>query len=395
MPIISHLSFSRSGGAGQVMQRLSAAQREKGWDSREVTLLKRNLRQEPLVSPLHTMAAFVDDALVKTPSFSAPISLARDTLSAGLNRLDPQTALTHLHWLNGVSDVSRVAKKFPGVPMVWTMHDMNPFTGVCHQSLGCSDYQTGCGTCPAVRGIFQKHVVQHFEKKTNQLRDLKIALVAPSQWLATQARQSPITAGHAVRVIPNPLDPSWHKEHPKSDRSGSDQRRIVVIASDLSDPLKGVGKIVEAHQSSEDFRNTLELVLVGSRGDQWQTAQNVLWTGALQKTDLQELLSTSDYVASASLAESFGLGIIEGAASGALPLVPSSGALEEVKDALRAGMTFSNERELQSCLEQIARQPRPAERLRSELKKSSHKLYSAGTVERQYSKIYAELGVIQ
>jgi glycosyltransferase involved in cell wall biosynthesis len=341
------------------------------------------------------MAAIVDDALVKTPSFEAPISLVRDSLSAGLNQLDPQSDLIHLHWLNGVSDISRVAKSFPGVPIVWTLHDMNPYTGVCHQSLGCSEYQTGCGTCPAVRGIFQKRVVQHFEKKANQLRDVKIALVAPSQWLATQARQSPITAGHAVRVIPNPLDPSWQKEHPKSDRSGSDQRRIVVIASDLSDPLKGVGKIVEAHQSLEDLGNTLELVLVGSRGDQWQTAQNVLWTGALQKTDLQELLSTSDYVASASLAESFGLSIIEGAASGALPLVPSSGALEEVRSALGAGMAFSNEQELRSCLEQIARKPRPAERQRSELKKSSHKLYSAETVERHYSKIYAELGVIQ
>ena len=34
------------------------------------------------------------------------------------------------------------------IPIVWTFHDMNPFTGGCHYDEGCGRFVECCGGCP-------------------------------------------------------------------------------------------------------------------------------------------------------------------------------------------------------------------------------------------------------
>ena len=37
--------------------------------------------------------------------------------------------LVHLHWVSGMLDHNTLPQHFRGRGMVWTLHDMNPFTG--------------------------------------------------------------------------------------------------------------------------------------------------------------------------------------------------------------------------------------------------------------------------
>ena len=39
-----------------------------------------------------------------------------------------------------------------GKPVVWTMHDMWPCTGICHHARECTRYQQECGNCPFIHG---------------------------------------------------------------------------------------------------------------------------------------------------------------------------------------------------------------------------------------------------
>ena len=52
-----------------------------------------------------------------------------------------QADVIHLHWINqgmlSLKDIQRILAS--GKPVVWTMHDMWPFTGICHYSGECEN----------------------------------------------------------------------------------------------------------------------------------------------------------------------------------------------------------------------------------------------------------------
>ena len=62
--------------------------------------------------------------------------------------------LIHLHWINqGMLSLSGIRKILrSGKPVVWTMHDIWPATAICHVTLGCRRFTTGCCNCRLLPG---------------------------------------------------------------------------------------------------------------------------------------------------------------------------------------------------------------------------------------------------
>ena len=60
-----------------------------------------------------------------------------------------QADVIHLHWINqGMLSMQGVRKILEsGKPVVWTMHDLWPCTGICHYTRGCDHYRTECHNC--------------------------------------------------------------------------------------------------------------------------------------------------------------------------------------------------------------------------------------------------------
>ena len=60
--------------------------------------------------------------------------------------------IVHLHWTNGGFLSLDNVDQLLGLnkPVVWTLHDMWPFTGHCVYSFGCDRWQRGCGHCRRV-----------------------------------------------------------------------------------------------------------------------------------------------------------------------------------------------------------------------------------------------------
>src|SRR5690606_1458727 len=52
----------------------------------------------------------------------------------------------HLHWVNGLVD-NRFFR-MTDQPIIWTLHDMTPFTGGCTYDRNCGRFTIGCGACP-------------------------------------------------------------------------------------------------------------------------------------------------------------------------------------------------------------------------------------------------------
>ena len=60
-----------------------------------------------------------------------------------------QADVIHLHWINqgmlSLTDIRKILES--GKPVVWTLHDMWPFTGICHYAGNCDKYKTQCQQC--------------------------------------------------------------------------------------------------------------------------------------------------------------------------------------------------------------------------------------------------------
>ena len=62
--------------------------------------------------------------------------------------------IIHLHWINqgmlSLGDIKRILES--GKPVVWTMHDMWPCTGICHHARTCVKFQSECTHCQYLIG---------------------------------------------------------------------------------------------------------------------------------------------------------------------------------------------------------------------------------------------------
>lgn len=102
--------------------------------------------------------------------------------------------VVHLHWLAFFADYPSFFGSIPRhVPIVWTLHDMNAFTGGCHYGSGCDKFKSGCGGCPQILNPSPRDVsVDSFQAKRSALAGRRIHVTAPSQWMIDLAQQSSI-----------------------------------------------------------------------------------------------------------------------------------------------------------------------------------------------------------
>ena len=109
----------------------------------------------------------------------------------------------HLHWINGTVDICRDIQFLKNRCIVWTLHDMNPFTGGCHYSGSCRKFEGMCGSCPQLGSIDENdHARKQWIRKKTAYRELDITVVCPSQWLAGEARKSNLFRKKDIHVIP-------------------------------------------------------------------------------------------------------------------------------------------------------------------------------------------------
>lgn len=181
--------------------------------------------------------------------------------------------VVHLHHINGgffsYTELIRLSRQ---VPIVWTLHDMWGFTGTCHNSMNCTRWESGCGSChhPAPGARFDlSH--WHWRRKREAYRSARLTVVAPSRWLTELARRSPLMGHLPVHCIPNSIDTAIFR--PAKDRRGLRQRwgislaaKVVMIGSAvLNDEKKGTGRLLQVLSGlPPKLRAEMVVLLVGN-----------------------------------------------------------------------------------------------------------------------------------
>jgi glycosyltransferase involved in cell wall biosynthesis len=143
--------------------------------------------------------------------------------------------IIHLHWVAGMLDYSSFFKNNKK-PVVWTLHDMNPFQGLFHykeDELRNWNY-----------GKFDTEI-QIIKRKSIKSRKSKLAIVSPSKWLLKEALNSKVFKNSTSCCIPNPINNEVFSDR-KKNLIKADKVVFLFIAHSVIIRRKGFDLLVEA-----------------------------------------------------------------------------------------------------------------------------------------------------
>ncbi len=170
----------------------------------------------------------------------------------------------NLHWVSRFIDFPTFFSKNTDKPIVWTMHDMNPFTGGCHHAVDCEGFKAQCEKCPQLSLAYQGYNHQNWRLKSKaHLKNL--TLVAPSNWLKNAAQSSSLFKNQNHFVIPNSLDIRVFKQYNKRFCKDifnikSPSKILLFVAQNLSEPLKGMQYLLDA---LNEMKEKTTILIVG------------------------------------------------------------------------------------------------------------------------------------
>ena len=194
-----------------------------------------------------------------------------------------QAEIIHLHWINqgmlSLKDIHRIINS--GKPIVWTMHDMWPFTGICHYSGECQKYMSQCEHCPILYKGHKKDLsYQIFHKKEKILKESNINFVACSQWLEKMAKKSYLLKDLSVTNIPNAINTNLFKPREKTKSKEKlglplDKKLLLFGSVKTTDKRKGIDYLVETCQIlssiQPEFCKKLGVVILGKQSELYQS----------------------------------------------------------------------------------------------------------------------------
>jgi glycosyltransferase involved in cell wall biosynthesis len=113
------------------------------------------------------------------------------------NPLLQEADIIHLHWVAGMLDYPTFFKNNKK-PIVWTLHDMNPFQGLFHYK---EDEIRNNGIAKTL-----DNKILALKNKAIKNRRCKMTLVTPSKWLLAEAKNSKIFSDSKGVCINYPID---------------------------------------------------------------------------------------------------------------------------------------------------------------------------------------------
>ena len=266
----------------------------------------------------------------------------------------PPWEILHLHWISNFLDYRSFFKHVPqDRPIVWTLHDMNPFTGGCHFDGGCGRFTERCGACPQLESSVPNDFsrASWYRKRSGyaSLRPEVLRLVTPSNWLAQKVRESSLLGRYRVDVIPYGLDTEIFRPRDRAaarDVLGIRQDADVVLflADYAPEARKGLTLLTDAIRELPDSANLCLLVLGRGRIELPPGVAKIHLEYVSSDRILSMIYSAADVFALPALQDNLPNTALEALACG-LPIVAfSAGGIPEIfRDGIEGRLVSSGE----------------------------------------------------
>lgn len=327
----------------------------------------------------------------------------RTQFGAEVARRLPECDVVQLHWVAGFVDYGLFLSRLPpGLPLVWTLHDMNPFTGGCHYDYGCGRFVGACGMCPqlgsGVEEDLSRRVWQRKRDAFSRMGDRPVHVVADSDWLAREARRSSLFGGFPVSTIHYGLDTDVFAPRGRAASREvlglpAEASVVLFVAESVEDRRKGLAHLVEALEGMSGFPDLL-LVSIGAGKPVLQGELPHLHLGPVADDRLMSIVySAADVFVIPSLQEAFGQTALESVACGTPAVGFDAGGIPEV---VRPGVTgalapVGDSAALREAIVRILADPEEAARLSGSCRSVAVTEHGLAVQAERYLALYHEL----
>ena len=336
-----------------------------------------------------------------------------DTANAGtdITKLPEfqEADVIHLSWINqgflSLSGIRRIIAS--GKPVVWTMHDMWPFTGICHYAGECDRYKDSCGRCPLLWGGGSARDLSHrvFLRKKHLYEGApRITFVSCSDWLAATARESRLLEGKQIYSIPNPIDTRLYAPATTAlarTRLALPLGKTLLLfaAFRVTNKIKGIDYLVEAltrlTKEHPDIASNMALVAVGKDSDALRSLLpvKVYPMGYVSnERRMIDIYNACNLFLTPTLQDNLPNTVMEAMACGVPCVAFRVGGLPQMIDHLDNGY-LAAERDAADFAEGIMWSLRPDnyERLRTAARQKVTSTFSDAVIARRFSDLYLSL----
>ncbi len=305
----------------------------------------------------------------------------------------------HLHWINqgmlSLNEIGRILRS--GKKIVWTMHDMWPFSGAWHHVPNRENYPYSLDKCRDTSFAHSENISRSvYLKKQKQYRKHLIHFVACSCWLKKLAVKSELTNEHNVEAIPNPIDTTQFFPKEKSqirEKFGLPKNKKIILfaAAKLSDIRKGTAYMLEATSMLVQKRNDIVCMAAGKNAAQIKDMllMPTYCLGYVGTNEMVDVYNAADVFVTPSLQENLPNTIMESLACGVPCVGFDVGGIPEMIDHKQNGYVaeYKNAADLAKGILWTLFEA-DAETLRHNAREKTLRAYNEKAIVQEYLKIY-------
>jgi glycosyltransferase involved in cell wall biosynthesis len=361
--IVHVASSDCDGGAARAAYRLHAGLMELGQDSQMFVAHKvshdRAVKQfDPSSDSMSRLLSLIkrtriaralQKARLQSASEASMFSDDRSSFPADAWNQCPAADVLNLHWVSGFLDYDSFFRWLPEEkPLVWTLHDMNPFTGGCHFDASCGQFVERCGACPQLGSAndndLSRQIWRRKQAALARLRQDQLHVVTPSRWLGEESKRSSLFGRFQHSVIPNGLDteifqPRDRRLMREAPGIPPQSKMILFTARSVADPRKGLDWLA---RSLEGSASGLQMCLVSLGSGEFITTASIPHRhvdAILDDQLLSCMYSAADVFVAPSLQDNLPNTVLESMACGTPVIAFAAGGIPDAVRQDETGLT--------------------------------------------------------
>lgn len=244
----------------------------------------------------------------------------------------------HCHNLHGwYFDMTALPELATCAPVIVNLRDTWLLSGHCAYFLDCQRWQQGCGMCPnlsAYPRVLRDKTAENLKAKAELIKQAKVHLTAPSQWLANQVAKS-VLGALPCKIIPNGIDTTVFKPDDRLQARKAlglplDAPVVLFAAAAKSSVFKDYETLWSAAKALSAKRSDVQFVCVGIGEPPTGALPNLRCVSYLANPeDMAQQYRAADVFWHSANVEAFGKTVTEAMACGTPVVATDIGGIPE------------------------------------------------------------------